>query len=429
MRNALTSAKGRILVLVVFAAAVVAGGIGLLSYTQVFSGHLYHVTVEMKDADNLVGGGQVRIAGIRIGSVLGVQPEPGGAVATLGIQSRFAPLHGGVTVRVGNRSLVEETYLDIKDGSGAPIPDGSVLPPDAVQTSTQIRDVLYSLDPKTRTTLSSMLRSAGSATAGTQNAVGQLFDGLGMVGRQGGDTLEAVSDQGEDLRQLTRDTAVMLRSLDTGQGDVSALVDSANRLTEATSREKPAIEATMVRLPGVLDSAHTASDSLNDLSHSLAPIAANLRRASPGLTDAMHDLPGVTHDLRALMPGLNEALDRAPRALDRVPQVSDDLRDGLFPGTRDILRDGNPMLGYMRKYAPEVAGLISNFNEVIGYTDEAGRETYHVMATGVDTAVGSPVNPGNIGKMDYFNPIPAPGKLRDPGPFDGKFPRVERAPR
>jgi phospholipid/cholesterol/gamma-HCH transport system substrate-binding protein len=129
------------------------------------------------------------------------------------------------------------------------------------------------------------------------------------------------------------------------------------------------------------------------------------------------------------MPDLDRALDRAPDTLDRVHGFSDDLREDLIPESRDILQDANPMLAYIKNYAPEVAGLISNFNEVIGYTDEAGRETFHVMATGVDTAVGSPVNPGNIGKLDYYNPIPAPGTLRDPGPFNGKFPRLAREPR
>jgi phospholipid/cholesterol/gamma-HCH transport system substrate-binding protein len=429
MKMMMSSARGRLLILAIFAGIVVVGAFGILSQTQLFSGRLYHVTVAMKDADNMVAGGQVRIAGVPIGNILNLEPRPGGAIATLGLRSQFAPLHEGVKVRVGNRSLVEETYLDVTDGQGAPIPDGGALPSDSVQGSTQIRDILYSLDPKTRATLASMLRSAGTATAGTHEPVGQLFDGLGMVGRQGGDALEAVSDQGEDLRRLTRDTAVMLRALDSGQGDLSALIDSANRLTGATAREKPAIEATMVRLPGVLDSARNASSSLDELSQSLSPIARNLGDAAPKLRDAMHDLPGVTHDLRGLMPDLHRALDRAPDTLDRVNGFSHDLRDDLIPDTRDILRDANPMLAYMKDYAPEVAGLISNFNEVIGYTDEAGREVYHVMPTGVDTAVGSPVNPGNMGKLDYFNPIPAPGKLRDPGPFDGKFPRIERGPR
>jgi phospholipid/cholesterol/gamma-HCH transport system substrate-binding protein len=425
----LGSAKGRLLVLVVFAVLVVIGAFGLLSQTQMFSGSLYHVSVALKDADNAVAGGQVRIAGVPVGNIVDVQPRADGAVATLALRTEFAPLHEGVTVRVGNRSLVEETYLDVKDGAGAAIPDGGVLPADSVQTSTQIRDILYSLDPKTRATLATMLKSAGVATSDTYRQTGQLFDGLGRVGREGYTTLQAISAQGEDLKRLTRSTAIVLRAMDTGQGDIASLVDSANRLTESTAREKPAIEATMVRLPGVLDSARTASASLYDLSHSLKPIAHGLRDAAPDLRDAMHELPYVTHDLRRLMPDLDRALDRAPYALHKVNRLSHDLRDDLIPNTRDILRDANPMLAFMKDYAPEVAGLISNFNEVIGYTDDNGREVYHATIVGTNTAVASPINPGNLGHMDYFNPIPKPGTLRNPGPFKGPYPRIDREPR
>jgi phospholipid/cholesterol/gamma-HCH transport system substrate-binding protein len=429
MRSMMSSAKGRLLILGLFGLVVAVGTLGVLSQTQLFSGKLYHVTAPLEDADNLVAGSQVRIAGVPVGNVLDIRVVPGAATVTLGLNGRYAPLHEGVTLRVGNRSLVEETYVDVTDGPGAPIPDGGALPAASVRPSTQLRDILDSLDPTTRAALSSTVRSAGTATDGTHEQVGQLFDGLDSTGGAGGDALEAIAAQGEDLRRLTRHTAVLLRTLDTGQGDLSALVESGNRLTEATARERPAIEDTMVRLPGVLDSARNASAGLTDLSGSLKPVAAALAEASPGLRDAMHDLPGTTRDLRALMPDLDTALDRAPPALDRVHGLSDDLRDDLIPNTRDILRDANPMLMYLKDYAPEVAGLVSNFNETIGYTDEAGRETFHVMVTGVDTAAGSPVNPGSIGRFNAFNPIPPSGRLRDPGPFTGTFPRVERQPR
>jgi phospholipid/cholesterol/gamma-HCH transport system substrate-binding protein len=429
MKELFADRRGRGIAVAVFIVVCISSIIGLLIPSGFFSGfgNMYSIKVPVADVDNAVKNGQVRIAGVRVGDILGVEAHPGGAIVTLGFRDEYKPLHEGAIVRVGNRSLVEETYFDITDGKGPAIPDGGWLPASAVRTSTQLRDLLDSLDAKTRTSLSATLRSTGAATANTHDAVGALFTGLGGLGGDGNTALAALGDQSQDLKVLLHDTTTMLNALDTGQGQIAQLVENGNRLTAATAQQKPAIEATMIRLPGVLDSAYHASASLHDLSGALRPVAHGLGYAAPRLRDALHDLPDVSSDLRRMLPDLDRALDRAPETLHKVHRFSSPLKDDVIPDARNILQDANPILRFIHPYGAEVGSMIGNFGSILGYKDESGHSIFKAaLTTPTPTALASPINHGGLGNLNYYNPIPKPGHLRNPGPWNGKYPHIQR---
>ncbi|MFC7500432.1 MlaD family protein [Nocardioides sp. GCM10030258] len=424
MRN-LTSGRKKLVVLAAFGACCLAVIASLLSLSGVKVSDSYQVSVVSSDVDNLVPRGRVRIAGVTVGYVETTEVTPEGAKAVISLLPEYAPLHEGATVRIGNRSLVEETYLELKDGTGRVLSSGTALPADAVRTSTQVSDVLHSLDQPTRKALTELLRSSGQATSATRAQTAQLLAGLGDLGRDGVTALDAIAAQSADLQSLARDTSTILKALDTGQGQIAALVDSADRLTAASASQRTALAETMRRLPGVLESATTASVKLTALSGSLQPVARDLRAAGPKLSSALAQLPAASRDLRGLLPELNAVLDTAPATLDRIPQFADDMRDELIPSARDILQDVNPILGYLKPYGPDIAAFLANFNAILNYKDEAGNHYWRTFLTVNDKAVTAPASLG----LTYYNPIPAAGSGGLPGPFKGEFPRLERQPR
>ncbi|GAB2962337.1 MlaD family protein [Amycolatopsis acidiphila] len=387
----------------------------------------YQVLAKSKDVDNLVPASQVRMAGVQIGEVRKTTTTPDGVVIQFAITNKdVAPLHQGVIVRIGARSLVEDSYLDITDGHGPPLPDSSTLPPDAVQTSTQVDDLLRSLDPQTRDNLGSLLRSLGQGTQGTQQGLDATVTGLGELGRNGHTALDAIAAQSEDLQHLGQQTRTLLNALDTGEGQIATLVTEAQKITAATSGQRQSIEDTMRRLPGVLDSANTASGTLTTMASALAPVSANLKQAAPDLNVALDQLPQTTKDLRGLLTPLSQVLDAAPATLDRVPALGTDVRN-LVPGARSLLSDANPMLSYLKPYGPELAAFFANFNAVLQYTDEAGVHYARLLPHVNEQSVQSPLKSSLLGT--YYNPLPAPGTGAHPGPYSGTYPRLEPEPK
>lgn len=388
----------------------------------------FDAVVVLQDADNMVLNDQVQIAGIQVGAVRSVERlDQGGARVLFSVNDEVAPLHEGVTIRIGSRSLVEETFLDIKDGKGPPLPNGSTIPPSQVTPNVQVHDVLRSLDEKTRSDMGQFLRALGPATQGTQPDTAALAEGLGNLGREGNTALDAIAAQSQDLRALSAQLPVVLRALDTGEGRIANLVTDADRLTGATSRRQGAVADTFRQLPGVLQSATTSADGLHQLSGALAPVASDLKEAAPFLRTALKELPDTTKDLRGLLPPLSGTLDRAPATLERVPPFDEELREVIDPA-RDMLADLNPALRFISPYGLDFAGFFVNFNSVLQYTDEKGQHHLRlapiVNSNSLQTPFKTPQTPGN-----YFNPYPKPGAGPHPGPFTGAYPRVERAPR
>lgn len=387
----------------------------------------YRTSFETKDVDNLVSAAEVQVAGVQVGRVEEVQNQGDRARVEIAINSDAAPLHKGAKVRVGARSVVGESYIDITDGTGAEIPSGTALPASAVQPSVQVHDVLRSLDPRTRSSLSSLSRTLGDATKGSRQDVSKVLAGLGDLGREGHTAVDAISAQSEDLTALAAQTSSVLRAVNVGEGQVGTLVQNAQRITSATSGRAESLRKSVRQLPAVLDSASTATTKLRTLSSALGPVAADLKEASPHLNTALNQLPATTADLRGLLPSLDGTLGKAPATLERVPQLNTDVR-GLIPGLRTTMSHLNPMLGYLEPYGRDLAAFFTNFRAILGPTDEAGVHYLRLqpIVTNLRVPSGVPVKLPEV--LSGYNPYPGPGEMQNPK-SNGQFTRLYPQPK
>jgi phospholipid/cholesterol/gamma-HCH transport system substrate-binding protein len=391
-----------------------------------YSPAAYRVAVDIPRVANLVYFGDVMIAGVRVGKIAEIAEAGDHAHVTMELDPAAAPLHEGAVVRVRAKSLIEETFLEITDGSGPAIADSATLPAGSARIPTQVNDVLTSLDEPTRESLGSAVRAAGLSTADGRQAVAEAVSGLGLLGREGHDALDALAAQSEDLKRLTGTTAAVLAALNTQQGRIAELVTAADDVTAATANRAEQIGTMMRELPPVLTSARGASDDLRTLAGSLAPVAADLDDAAADLSAALVELPGTAADLRATLPALDGTLDRAPATLDRVPGLTDDL-DVFAPPTSELLRDVNPALAYLRPYASDVVAIFQNFGAAMSGGDARGHIFRILPLVSEQTFKGHPVATDAVPLRTRQNPIPAPGAAADPGTINTEpYPRVER---
>lgn len=391
-------------------------------------GNDYKVSFWSEDVKNLQEAGEVSIAGVVVGSVSKEELKGDRTKVTLELDEPAQPLHRGATVRIGLKSVVGQSYVDIKDGDGPPIKDGATLPASAVKPGADVDDLIASLDGKTRKALKNSLRSLGTATRGTADDTSRLLAGLGKLGREGYTAVDAIAAQSEDLKALTREATDLLNALDTGQGQIVEVVRDAHTLTEATAGQRSAIEDTMRAMPPLLRNARTATDKLGELSGSLAPVAADLKEAGPDLNKALLQVPSVTEDLRGLLPALDGTLDTAPATLDRVPTFGSDVRT-LIPTATLLLRDVNPMLSYLKPYGRDVGSMFASFGAAMDVQVENGIRPIRLAPIFNSSSVrGNPL-PLTADPTTWTNPYPAPGRAGDPEPYHGKYPHVERAPK
>ena len=382
----------------------------------------YQVTVPLQDIDNLVFQSDVRIAGVEVGQIEKINIDGRTALVTLELDDAVVPLHDGAVITVRNKTMIEETYLEIRDGQGDAYPDGARLPETAARGSVQLNDVLSSLDSTTRRDLSGLIRSGGASTRGTRADVDAVMAGLGDLGTNAG-AMEALAAQSADLRSLVRTSTRVLDTLDGQQGRIVDLIRDAETLTGVTSRHEHDIEALMRALPPLLESTEWASDDLGRLSQPLGIVARNLRGASGNLDAALRELPATTSDLRGLLPSLNRTLTRAPGTLELLSPFRQAV--GPLVDTLEVnLADLNPMLAYMRPYGRDLVSYWSNFTGFVSGSDVNGP-----IARVKPVFSANSLNLGaSLTPLTMYNPYPRAGAHNNPSDFQGAYPRIEEDP-
>lgn len=384
----------------------------------------YQVTATMSKVDNTVYFSDVMIAGVKVGKVRDVSTSGAHPKLLIELDEEVAPLHRGAKFSIESKSLVEESYVSIKDGKGAEAPAGTVFPLSDSTPPVKLNEVLASLDAPTRAQLQSVVKSAGLATADRQADISAGMSGLGQVGRDGRTALDALNAQSEDLTQLTRSSTQVLSALAQRRAQLSSLVDDSNTIAQVTAGQQDDVSAAMQAFPGALDSARASSGKLEELATHLDPVAKNLDSSSADLNAALEELPSTTTALRGLLPSLDTTLTRAPDTLTKLPTTADRV-DTLLPPASVVLSDLNPSLGYLEPYGRDLAAWFSNFAQTLATGDANGR-VFRVMAILNEMTVkGVPINT-NVGPLDKFNPLPAPGSLSDPGPNPRPYVKVKR---
>lgn len=389
----------------------------------------YTVDMSTKDVQGLINDSEVRIAGVTVGRVtkLDADGPDDQAHVEMTLDGEAVPLHEGMTARIGMKSLVGATFVNIVDGHGPPLPSGYRIPAPQILPAVSIEDVVRGLDPRTRQALSGAVQSLGAATAGRGPDVSQLAEGLGRLGAQGHTALDAIAAQSDDLTKLTGETTDLLNALDTGNGQIVDVVDDARTIVGATAGQSPALQQTVQQLPGVLDSANTATGKLNDLAGPLAPVAADLKQAAPDLNRALVQLPDTSRDLRGLLPDLKGTLDEAPATLDRVPTLADDV-DALVDPAHQLLLDANPALAYAAPYGRDTGAMLASFASSMQTNSENGVNAVRLAPViNTQSLRNMPVKTAGIDPTNWNNPYAVPGKAGQQAPFTGPYPRVERA--
>jgi phospholipid/cholesterol/gamma-HCH transport system substrate-binding protein len=383
----------------------------------------YRVTAVLADTQNLVYDSEVRIAGVSVGRIRDLQRTPEGVRVAMEIRGDAEPLHDGATVTLRAKTLIEETYLEVTDGTGAAIPGGGRLPASSEQLSVKFDDVVDSLDGDTRAALASAARRLGQATDGQAEAVSATLAALARLGRDGHDALDILAAQSEDLSGLVRETAALLAVLDEGEGQIARMVSAADRLTGAFASRDARLEETVRLLPGLLDKTRAASPPLRQLAGALTPLAAPFRQASPDLNAALAELPGATAELRALLGPLEGVLDRAPATLTRTPPAAADL-SAAVPVLRAALADLNPMLAYLAPYGKDMGAFAANGAAVMNAIEPGG------LAAGRFLSFFDQYSLREAGVPDakQHNAYPPAGDASHPRDFSGPVPRVVEEP-
>lgn len=399
------------------------------------TGHGYSFNAQFSNIENLAHASDVDMAGVPIGTVEGLNVGKGDVMVHM-VLHRNGPLHQGAQVQIQDKTLINETFVEVTDGHGPKLPTNSTLPLSAAKNFTSLNTVFDAFTPPTQDATRQLLTSFNSATYGRAGDLNNLLGDLANVGAQGQTVFDVLAAQTTDLQQLVRQTGTLMAVLDEGQGQIGDLATSAEQVSQATATSQAGLAQTIQQLPAVITSAHGASGSIQTLSSALSPVAINLQRAAPTLNEALITLPGTTRALRTVLPSLNSTLVDAPASLRTLPTTAQDLTN-LLPPAANVLSNFNPVVHYLEPYNIDIGAFFANF-DAAGHAHHDAT-SYYADVESILTArqaggLGGVTLPGvpnlqtNLGSVNPGNAYPGAGRSAgNPAqPFSGPYPSVPR---
>jgi phospholipid/cholesterol/gamma-HCH transport system substrate-binding protein len=319
-----------------------------------FQAKQFQLKAEFSTAQAVVAGqGQtVRVSGVRIGDIGGVQLENGHAVINMALDPQYKNLvHTNATALLRPKTGLKDMFIDLQPGGGdAPVAkQGFTIPIAATQPDVNPDEVLSVLDTDTRDYLQLLVNGLGKGLQGRGGDLRDLFARFEPTHRDLERVNGAVATRRHQLRHLVSSLNILSKELAHHDSDLARLVNSSNAVFSSFAQEQANVSSAVHELPSTLS---TTTDTLNRVdrfANLLGPTTEKLRPAA-----------------RALAPA-NEAV--RPFAREATPQLRNSIRP-FVREARPLVRDLRPVSTQAAKAAPDLTQVFVRFNHflnLLGY--------------------------------------------------------------
>jgi virulence factor Mce-like protein len=289
--------------------------------------HQYRVAAIFDDAQGMVPGEQVKIAGAVVGEVQAVRLAPGPkARIVMTIEGRFAPFHADATCSILPEGLISENFVECTPGShGRPLaPAAGGVPTVPLSSTTDpvsLQDVLNVFSVPTDQRVAVLIADLGIATAGRGEDLQALLRRADPALEQSQRALSILDAQRTQLTTAVGQTADVVGDLARRQSQVREFVDQAAILARTTARHRVPLGEAIRRLPAMLAAVRPGVRSLDVAVANTTPLLKQLRVAAPGLRRLTLVLPQFVSAGTPAVKTLGAAAERGVPAARKVTPV------------------------------------------------------------------------------------------------------------
>ncbi|MCQ4079207.1 MlaD family protein [Streptomyces sp. RB6PN25] len=317
------------------------------------------VVAEFSDASPLLVGNDVKVDGVKVGSVTGMSVVDGHANVAFTVSNQALPLHMDARVEVRPVSLLGERYLDVYRGSSsAPVlPVGHVIPLSQTSQNTDLDQVLNVFDNQTGDALAALVTVLGQGMQGNGANMAATIKALAPAMTDTDGLMRILDQQNSTLNDLVDNVEPVAQALAHDDGKtMNALVDSADHLLGTTAANQQALESLLAQLPSTLTVARQTLGDLTDTANAAVP---TLRAIRP----TVDNLNAISHEIDEFSTAADPALAHTQPVLDKAQALLDAAR----PVADELLRAGPSLQSDAGSLAPLVTTLSGNIDHVMNF--------------------------------------------------------------
>jgi phospholipid/cholesterol/gamma-HCH transport system substrate-binding protein len=281
-------------------AALCVGGLGFLAVSMglevpgVRQG--WRLDASFAGVEGLVPQSDVDVAGVRVGRVTTIAPDPrGGAIVTMVIDPDVH-LRSDVRALLRPKTPIGEQYVELVRATGSTAPyvtDGFLVPRQQTGQAVAIDTVLNELDPQTRAAISQSLRQLGIAVNGQQDDISASIPAVEQAAANLRPLAQVADARQQEIGRILTDLAIILSALADEQDALGRVIVSGDAATGALAQRDQ-------QLAGTIQQADRLFASLQQV----------LADTTPADRATLAQAPATIAAGRQLVSTLNPAVDR-----------------------------------------------------------------------------------------------------------------------
>ncbi|HEY1357455.1 MAG TPA: MlaD family protein [Thermoleophilaceae bacterium] len=260
----------------------------------------------------LPGQGQtVRVAGVEIGEIGGVQLKNGVAVVKLEIKPKYKNvIRRDATVLLRPKTPLKDMFMEVSPGSGKVLPEGGTLPVANSLPDVNPDEVYEALDSDARDYLKLLVVGGGKGLQNRGGDLREVFRRLGPLHRDLARVTQASARRRHALKRLVHNYSELVTELGRHRDDLSRVVTASRDVFSATASQDTNISSAVAQLPGTL---RRTEATLNQVDR-FAPL---LRSSLQSLRPAIRRLAPTNAAVRPLLEDTEPALRKQIRPFVR----------------------------------------------------------------------------------------------------------------
>jgi ABC-type transporter Mla subunit MlaD len=333
----------RVAVIVV---ALISAAVVLVAGTAASSGGdggTYQVRAVFDTAFSVISGEDVKVAGVKVGKVAGLEVTPDNRAAViLDIQDPgFQNFRKDASCRIRPQSLIGERFVECTPtqprAPGQPLPPPlpaiakghpgageHYLPVTQTQHEIDLDLVNNVMTLPYRQRLSLLVNELGVGLAGNGAALNGAIRRADPALQELDKVLNILASQNRTLANLARDSDTVLAPLAAKRQNVADFIVKANKVAVASARHSSDIEKSIQLFPAALQQLRPTMVRLGALSDQMAPVVEDLGSEAPALNRFIQNLGPFS---QAGIPALTAAGKAAKIGTVALPKTTPILRD------------------------------------------------------------------------------------------------------
>jgi phospholipid/cholesterol/gamma-HCH transport system substrate-binding protein len=300
----MTRSRGTIIKFGIFATVMSLLTVFLVfTFGQYRTGSTNEYSAVFTDASRLATGDTVRVAGIRVGTVMDISLQDDRKVLVEFDADRDIKLTSGTNAAIRYLNLTGDRYLDLLEGPGSTkvLPPGSQISSDRTQPALDLdlllsglKPVVQGLNPQDVNELSMALINVFQGQEGTLDS---------LLAKTSSFT-NTLADDNENIEAVIDNLNVVLGTISKDGDQFSAGVDRLEKLISGLSADRDPI-----------------ATAVSSLDNGTASIASLLTEARPPLAGAVDQLNRLAPNLESGKGYLDGALQRAPGNYRKLARI------------------------------------------------------------------------------------------------------------